>query len=196
MASLAIPAVLAGVSGLAGLFGSKAQTTTSDGTNNSTSNTQYNFDPNQMRALNSLQQGYQNQLQGADLSGYQTSGLKQINQTGNAAQTAIQNMLAQRGLSYSPAAATALTQQRIGQSGQQSDFLNSIPLLQYQMKTQALQNAGQFFNSQKIGSTQTTNQTSHVTQKGSGNPVGGLFAGIGSGIASTLGKQFANQGSD
>lgn len=193
MASLAIPAVLAGVSGLAGLFGSRPTTTTQSGTNNSTQNTQYNYSPEQIRALNQLQQGYQDQINGADLSGYQTSGLKQINQSGDAAQTAIQNMLAQRGLSYSPAAATAQTQARIGQAGQQSDFLNSIPLLQYQMKTQALQNAGGFFNAQKVGSTVNTNQTSNVKQTGSGNMAGGLFAGIGSGIAGTLGKQFANQ---
>ena len=193
MASLAIPLITAGISGLAGLFGSRPQTTTASGTQNTNTSTNYNYTPQQQQLMQQLMEQYQNQINGTDLSGYQSQGIQSINQTGDAQTQAINNMLAQRGLLNSPSAATSLTQERIGQAGQQSQFLNSIPLLKYQLQSQALTNAGNFLNAQKVNTTGTSSTASQETQKGSGNMLGGLFAGIGSGIAGTLGKKFANQ---
>lgn len=193
MASLAIPLLSAGISGLAGLFGGKSSTTTTTGTQDNNSSTNYQYTPDQQRMMQQLMQQFQQQSQGFDNSGYQSQGIQDINKSSDQSQTAIQNMLAQRGLSFSPAAATSLTQNRIGQAGQQSQFLNSIPLLNYQLKSQALTNAGNFLNGQRVNSNSTSHTTSQQTQKGSGNMAGGLFAGIGTGIADTLGKRFANQ---
>ncbi len=194
MASLAIPLVTAGLSGLAGLFGSRPTSTTASGTQDNNTSTNYNYTRDQQLMMQNIMNQYQNQINGTDLSGYQSQGLQNINQTGNAQTQAINNMLAQRGLLNSPAAATSLTQQRIGQAGQQSQFLNSIPLLKYQLQSQALTGAGNFLNGQRVNTTGTSHTSSQETQKGSGNMLGGLFAGVGSGIAGTLGKQFANQG--
>lgn len=194
MAALAVPIISAGLQGLAGLFGSRPTTTTATGTQDTNSQTNYQYNPQQQALMTQLMQQYQNQINGTDLSGYQSAGIQNINQTSDAQSQAIQNMLSQRGLSFSPAAATSLTAQKVGQAGQQSQFLNSIPLLKYQMQSQALQGAGSFLNGQRVNSDTVGHTSSSETQKGSGNMLGGLFAGVGSGIAGTLGKKFANQG--
>jgi hypothetical protein len=195
MASLAIPLISAGISGLAGLFGGRSQKTTASGTQDTTQTSTPNYTPEQQQFIDQILKQYQGQISGTDLSGYQAQGLAGINQTGNASDQAIRNILAQRGLSFSPAAATSLTQSRLNQGQQQSTFLNNLPLLQYQLKSQALAGGSQFLSGLKIGQTQTGHTSSQETQTGPGNIAGGLFAGIGSGIASTLGRQFANQGS-
>jgi len=191
MAAFLTPFLSAGIQGLAGMFGARPERTTTSSTQNT--NTNVNYTPEQQQMLEMLRRQYMSQIQGADLSGYQTQGLNEINRAGDASQTAIRNILAQRGLAFSPAAATSQVQQRVGQAGQQSQFLNSIPLLQFQMRQQALQGASGFANSERVGTSSTT--TSNGTQTGPGNMLGGLFAGIGSGIASTLGRRFANSGS-
>lgn len=190
MAAFLTPLLQAGLGGLAGLFGSRPEKTTMSSTQDS--NTNVNYTPEQQQMLNMIRQQYMNQINGVDLSGYQSQGLQDINKAGDASQVAIRNILAQRGLSFSPAAATSQVQQRVGQMGQQSQFLNGIPLLQYQLRNQALQQAGGFANSERVGT--STHSTSTGTQTGPGNMLGGAFAGIGSGIASTLGRRFANGG--
>lgn len=191
MAAFALPLLSAGISGLAGLFGSKPQTTTTTGTQN-TNNT-VNLTGQQQALQDNLVNQYTNSLANpANMDGYKAQGLENINNTANANQTAIKNMLAQRGLGFSPAAASSLTANRLNQGAQQSSLLNNIPLMQYQMHQQDLQNASQFSNGMRVGS--STNTTSKQTQTGSGNMTGGLFAGVGSGIAGTLGKRFAAGG--
>ena len=222
----------AGISGLAGLFGGgkqqKVQTsgtisntgqqnqsgtfgTSGQTTGFSTSNP--NLSPLQQALINQFTSSASNlNRQAGDLSGYKAQGLSDINSTSNAASEALRNNLASRGLSFSPSAANAETQQRIGLAGQQSQFLNSIPLLQRQLQQQSLQqlmNAFQLIpygtTSQTGGTTAqsgTTNETgtssSTQNQQGtnlvSGNPMGGLFSGLGSGLFASLPYLMGNMG--
>ena len=216
------------IGGLAGLFGGGKQqktqtsgTITNSGTQNQTgtfgtSGQQTGFSsPN----LSPLQQALIQQFTGtasnlnrqaADLSGYKAQGLSDINDTSNAASQALRNNLATRGLSFSPTAANAETQQRIGLAGQQSQFLNSLPLLQRQLQQQSLQQLMNAFQVIPTGTTTggttsqsgTTNETgtsnSTQTQQGtnlvSGNQMGGLFSGLGGGLFSSLPFLFGNMG--
>jgi hypothetical protein len=188
MAAFAVPLAMAGIQGLAGLFGGRKQVTTATGTQDSA--TTNNYSPEQQRFMQQIMQQYQQQMNGTDLSGYQQQGLQDINRTSDASEMAIKNILAQRGLSFSPAASSALVQNKVGQAGQQSQFLNSIPLLQYKLKADAVAGAGAYSNGQRVNT--STHTTSSQRQEGSGNMLGGMFAGIGTGIADTLGRKFAN----
>jgi hypothetical protein len=125
--------------------------------------------------------------QGTDLSGYTSSGLQNINQSANLQNKALQNIIASRGLSFSPAAATAQTMGEQNRLNQSSQFLNQIPLLQRQLQQQGLQGLMQAFGTLPTGVSTTgggTQQTSG-NQVGNlyGNPMGGLFGGLGAGLA-------------
>lgn len=201
-----IGALIGGIGGgLAGLFGGgKQQQTQTNGTitNNtsSTSNGSYSNNP----VFTGLQNALINQFtsgaaslynQSTNMAPYTASGLQQINNTANASATAENANLAARGLSFSPAAATAQTQGRQAQAGQQSQFLNSIPLLQRQLQQQSLGQLMQAFQVIPTGSTGTTSQTGTQTgtqtQQGtnlvSGNPLAGATSGLVSGGLSGYG---------
>jgi hypothetical protein len=191
-------------SGLAGLFGGeKQQKTQTSGTitNNSTtqgtgsytsgSSTNPNFTSLQQALINQFTQGASSLYnQSQNLQPYEASGLEQINQSSNAASQAMSANLASKGLSFSPAAATAQNQNILSRTGQQSQFANSIPLLQRQLQQQALGQLTQAFSVIPTGQTQagsgTTqqNQTqnSTQTQQGtnlvSGNPIAGGISGL------------------
>ncbi len=94
--------------------------------------------------------------QAADMSGYTAGGLQGINQGANANTNVINNMLASRGLSFSPAAATAQTQNLANTQNQQSQFLQQVPLLQRQLQSQANTGLEQAFSTLPVDTTQTT----------------------------------------
>jgi len=195
MAAAAIPLITTGISALSGLFGGKKQqksTTTSDGTINS-SNTFYNnpvLSNEQSSLIHQFTQGLMDQYnQNTDLSGYTGAGLRQINSNADASSKMANNILAARGLSHSPYAGfvnVANNNQRLSQS---ADFLNSIPLLQRQLKQQALQQmiqgAATIPYGQSGGGTQnaTTHQTSETVGSSPGGGLPGLFSGLGAGLA-------------
>jgi hypothetical protein len=210
MASL-IPAA---ISGLAGLFGGgKQQKTQTSGTitNNQsgnfsqqgntsgTSSNTANLNPLQMNLANQFTRGAQNLANSAaDMTGYTQQGLQGINAGAAAGTNVLNNILASRGLSFSPAAASAQTQNQLNRINQQSQFLSKIPLLQRQLQTQANQGLEQAFSTMPINTTQTssgtTSQSGQTSQQGtqtqqgtnlvSGNPMGGLFSGLGAGLLS------------
>lgn len=216
------------IGGLAGLFGGgKQQKTTTSGTisnTGSTSNTSSgefntanqntttpNLTPLQQSLIKQFTGTAQNlNTQAADLSGYKAQGLQDINDTSNAANQILARNLASRGLSFSPAATTAQTQQQLAEAGQRSQFLNSIPLLQRQLQQQSLQQLMQAFqviptgqttsgyqqgstDQQQYGTSQNT-QTQQGTNLVSGNPLGGLFSGLGGGLFSALPLLFGGLG--
>jgi hypothetical protein len=217
MASFVLPLI----SGLAGLFGGgKQQQTTSNGsqqtsgatnTNSGTTNTQntgFNYNPQQQSLINNFTNSANNQLKnGTDLTSYTQGGLQQIGQGGNAAGSAIANNLASRGLSFSPAAATANTQNQLNTINQQQGFLQQVPLLQNQLQSQAQANAeaalkAQGVNTTTTGGSQTSGGTTtsgntnyNGTQTQTGNPMGGLFGGLGAGLAAPNGSGGMNIGS-
>lgn len=199
MPSLAIPLV----SGLAGLFGGgtqqkQATSTTSSGTQNTAGTTSATTTPTlsaeQQQLANTYGEGLINQYnQGTNLQPYEASGLQNIQSSNAAAAKATNNQIAARGLSFSPAAATAQTAENINAGNQTSSFLNSLPLLQKQLTQQNLQQLIGGFSAlpTAVSSSGTSNQTqtSNATTTGngaiSGNPTAGLFSGVGAGLAAT-----------
>lgn len=195
-------------SGLSGLFGGgQQQKTQTNGT--ITNNQSGNFSQNQQNTstpnLTPLQQSLIKQFttgasnlynQSTNLQPYAASGLEQINQGSNAAQQSMSANLASRGLSFSPAQATAQNQATLSRTGQQASFMNQIPLLQRQLQEQSLGQLQGAFSAIPTGVTQTgastgnTTQSSTQTQQGtnliSGNPMAGLFSGLGAGTMASL----------
>lgn len=159
--------VVGGIGGigdiLGGLFGSTTKTSTN-----------YNQTPTYDPAAESLRQQLiasqqANLGKDIDLSGYQSQGLQTINQGYDAANQALQQTLASRGLTYSPIAGSstaALGTQRIGAG---INFQNQIPLLAQQLYQQKLQSALQTFASMPYS---VTGQ-----QKGTQSG-GGLLSGL------------------
>ena len=199
MPSLAVPLI----SGLAGLFGGgtqqkQATSETSSGTQNTSGSTSASTTPElsaeQNMLANQFGEGLINQYnQGTNLQPYEASGLQNIQSSNAAAAKATNNQIAARGLSFSPAAATAETAQNINAGNQTSSFLNSLPLLQKQLTSQNLQQLIGGFSAlpTAVSSNGTSNQTqtSNSTTTGngaiSGNPTAGLFSGVGAGLAAT-----------
>jgi len=148
----------------------------------------------------------------ADMSGYTNRGLQDINDASSAQHTALQNVLASRGLSYSPAAGNAEVMGQQNRLNQQSSFLQGIPLLQRELQSKAQaglvsafnalptdtattqegtyqnesQGAGSYDNSNysNTDSETDTKQTGHTDQTGtvSGNPLAGALGGVGAGL--------------
>lgn len=196
MAALAIPLITAGISGLAGLFGKKqsnTSNTTYNSTNNSTnqSSTAPSLTGQQQGLIDQLLSQYTSRLnQGADMSGYAAGGLQNINKTSNIAKKMSDNMIASRGLSNSPYAGFQDVAGSQARAGEQSQFLNQIPLLQRSMQGEDLSNLMNLFkaiptayNSQG-SSNSNTSGTQNTTSTGSGGGgIGGLLGGLGAGLA-------------
>lgn len=210
-----IPLIISGLSALAGALGSRKGAQTSTQNQSSTSSSSYNDEASQdvnlatMPEMDATQQFYRDYIlkslmdrykSSTDLTGYTTAGLQNIN-TGAAAQrNALSQILASRGLSYSPAATSAMGRIESGRIGEQVGFLNQIPLLQRQFGNEDINNLANFFRTLPTGQRQTgtTTQrrfgTSGGTSTGTGvnqpagNVLGGLFSGLGTGLAYTWGR--------
>ncbi len=76
-----------------------------------------------------------------DLSGYQATGLSNINDVFKGLQQSSANNLTARGLADSPVAATVGANLDQARGGQMVNFLNSIPLLQNQLQGEAMSSA-------------------------------------------------------
>lgn len=152
---------------LGGLFGS---------TTNTSSNTSYNqtptYDPTTERLRQQLIAAQQANLgKDVDLSGYQSQGLSTINQGYDAANKALQQTLASRGLTYSPMAGSSTAALNTARIGQGIQFQNQIPLLAQQLYQQKLASALQTFAANPYSVSGQQNQKS--TQSG-----GGLLSGV------------------
>ncbi len=179
MATAVLPFLTTGISALAGLFGSKPKPVVTNSSSTSTSTP--NIGQNQQGLIDDFTQGIHKQLNGADLTGYTGQGLQQINQTAGVADKMSDNILAARGLSNSPYAATLKNQNNNNRLNQSSQFLNQIPLLQQQMRQQAIQQAIQ--GSQAIPFGTTTEGSSTSTQTGGGgSPLAGALSGAGAAL--------------
>lgn len=190
------------VSGLAGLFAGNATKNTSGTTSGTvsqsgtTSNTiTPNLSPLQQQLANLFTSQTANMANNdTNLEGYKSAGLQTINQSGNAASTALKNSLASRGLSFSPAAANAETQNTLNTINQGQQFLNQIPLLQRQLQQQNIQGEESAFGALPTGvtssgsnsGTQTTNASQNTNVSTPGGGIAGLFGGIGAGLAALL----------
>jgi hypothetical protein len=195
MASIALPLLGLLSGGLSGLFGGKSQKATQSTDSTTTGSNAYNS--NTSPVLSDFQEGLAKLFttglidrykQGpADLSGYAAGGLQDINRGADLKKQIVSNTLAQRGLSYSPAAATALAQPESERVGQGVDFMSQIPLLQRSLQQQDLQGLIQGFGALPTGqvssgntdTSSTTNGT--TTSTGPSNMLGGLISGAASG---------------
>lgn len=204
MASFILPAVTA----LSGLFGSskpKVTTTntnsssdqTTQGSNDSDTITQHQLSPIQQQLSQMFSQGLMKQYQqGTDLSGYRDQSLQDINNQGDIASKASNNILASRGLSFSPAAATTQVQNNNNRLNQSTSLLQSLPLLQRQMQQQNLQGLISGFSALPTDTYAATHGSAYANTKGTNqststqstpqNPLAGLFGGLGGGLAAIL----------
>lgn len=209
-----IPALIAGVAGLAGGLLNKPQTTTGSQNSNmtgsqtvnqsmtgsSSQNPQYDQLGSSLRAF--LGQQYLSRAsQTPDfMNQYQNSGIQAINSGANSSRQALQQILAARGLSNSPAAATSEAGQEANRIGQITQFNTQLPLVQDQLQQQRLQQLGGFFQGLPVGSTSTTegqqegqtntqqNTQGNFSQTGPNNSLGGAVGGLGGMLAYLYGK--------
>lgn len=181
MAAFAIPLITAGLSAVSGLFGAKPKKTITDSTQDSSTNP--NFSPLQNSLMQMFTSGAMSRYQkGTDLGGYTAGGLRTINNHAGVQDLATRNILASRGLSYSPAAATSQIQNENSRLGQSSDFLNSIPLLQRQLQGQDLDSLIKAFASIPTGTTSHGTAHSESTTPTPGGGIGGFIGGLGQGL--------------
>ena len=183
-----------GSTGTTNTTGSQTTSGTTSGT--SSGSTSPVLSAEQQMISNAYGNALMNQYnQGVNLAPYQAAGDQSINQQGNANAANIANSLASRGLSYSPAAGTAITQNRLNTVNQENQFNESIPLLQQQINQGNIQQMISGFSALPTGSTTTgttsgttsSNTQSQQTQTKSTNPLAGLLSGVGSGLGLLLG---------
>jgi hypothetical protein len=129
-----------------------------------------------------------------DLSAYTANGLQDINKASDIRSKTAANILASRGLSFSPSGAQDLINPESDRLAQSTQFLSQIPLLKRQFQQQNIQGLMDAFKIQPFGQQQDgqTQQTSNTqgtsTQTGTqqGNPVAGTLSGAGQGLFASL----------
>jgi hypothetical protein len=201
-----IGAALGGVGGLiSGFAGTKTtsstnQTTSSNATTSGSSSTTPNMSTLQQMLSNLFGAGAMNNYnENVNLQPYINSGLQNINSGTSAASQQIAAQLASRGLSSSPYAATAEMQPQLQAQQEQSQLLNSIPLLQQQLNLQNLSGVESAFTPLPTGTTSagtgtSTSSGTNNSQTTQGTPgswlqgLAGLFTGgaMGSSLKLTL----------
>ena len=218
MAAFAIPLIMGGLGALGGIFGNRPKQTTqtqdmtTSGKESQTGSATGTSEMNPV--LSALQQTSQDTFlrslldrirSQTDLRGYQAGGIQDINQGYNVKTQALQNMLAARGLSFSPAASTAQMGLESGRLGDITKFNEQMPLIQRQMGIEDINNLIQGFLATPKGSRTTSAQDyttnrdytsqSHGTMVGTqpGDMMGGLFQGLGGAISPLLGRVWANK---
>jgi hypothetical protein len=193
----AVPGILMGISGLAGLFGGRPKTTTMESTKTGSMD-QTNmpvFSQEQLEVLKRLMPALFSRINGPDLGGYETQGMANINKGYNVRNKALQNVMAARGLMNSPLAGSVMAGSEAGRIGDIVNFRNTIPEKRWGMQGEALGQLGSLFNALPTGSHMTGTSNEHITgtQKGSGDMMGGLMSGLGAGLASGYGYQWQQQ---
>lgn len=208
MPAFLLPLALTGISALSGLLGGRKKTATQqqDTVSNSTSTQNVDlydnpiFSDEQSTGYASAINALLNQLNGGtDLTGYKATGLRELGRQKEMQQKLLQNNLAARGLNNSPAAAAILARNEDAAAGREFDFVNSIPLLQRQLTGETALNLVRAASSMPTGSHRTGTTTQTTTGRSSttgtatqpGDMLGGLFSGLGQGIAATWGKNWA-----
>lgn len=209
MPAFLAPAIISGISALGGLLANRRQrqkqqqrtTGTTRGTQviDETTFQRPDLDPETQSYLDLLRQRYTDLInRDIDLSGFESTGIQNINRAGDIRQKALSNILAARGLSYSPVAAGALTGAEGARISDVVNFQNQIPLLREQTMQDRLNQAAGFFSRIPIGQSTTTTGTrtgeefTDTTGTGTldipGNRLGGLFGGLGSVLAYLYGQ--------
>ena len=205
---LAVGLGITGISALAGLLGNRKKTTTQTQDSTTTQSGTQSMDSYETPmlsgdAMTGYSQGINallNRLRSStDLAGFKASGVRDIGRQQQIQQRMLERNLAARGLNNSPAAAAIEARSADASSGRMLDFLGSLPLLQRQLESEDAGNLIRAASSIPVGrhsqSTATSSGTSRTqgtaTNTDPGNMLGGLFSGLGQGIASTFGYNAA-----
>jgi hypothetical protein len=118
-----------------------------------------------------------------DLTGYRGSGISNINRSFDLRNEALKNILASRGLSFSPVAANALANAETQRLQAIADFVNQLPLLSRQLQTGDLTLLAQFLPTIPTGVRRFGTTTANQLGFESGSPIGGLASGAGQALA-------------
>jgi hypothetical protein len=134
--------------------------------------------------------GKYNAQSAPSLTGFGAQQTNNINVAADAQKKAIDNIMAARGLSTSPAAGTAQTGLEQNRLNQITSMQQGLPLLQNQMNLQNLAGASAFFSAIPKGSitTGSTAQQGQTTQNTTGQQ-SGQQTGSQTGSSSTTGSQ-------
>lgn len=187
-----LPLAISGISALSGYLANRKKTAEQEQKQNSQTIQESEmmsmpeYDPQQKMMRDTLMQQYLDQLSSNEdyFGGYRNQGLQTINQGSDAANRAIENVLASRGLSGTSAGITSSIQNQLNRVNQQSSFLNEIPLLQDKRYQDLLGGASGFFSRLPVGTRQSGRQVSNTTGTSSGtvtdpgNPWGGAIGGL------------------
>lgn len=187
-----VSGVLGGAGLLSGLLGPKpqkqatVQDTHSDVTtqNQGTGSSLPLYDPTQLAARDDIFRRLLGRLNtDPSMSGYSAEGLQNINNTSDARQQVLQGILSSRGIN-GPQAAYATGNQESNRLGQQTQFLNQIPLLRDELQRRNLTDYTNFFRSLPVGNSFNTNQVNatqtnqHTEGNGSIVTPGGIGQGV------------------
>lgn len=208
---LAIPALMAGASALAGLFGNRKQTAQTSSTQNQTTNSNWNnnsisrpeYDDTQLGIRDWLAQNYVNRASETPnfMAQYAGTGINNINEGANAQRRIIENLLRSRGLGRTSGASAALGNLETNRINQNVNFMNNLPMVQENFERTRLGDLGQFFASLPVANrvtssgsqTGTTTGQSSGTQTMPGNMLGGAFDNAASSLAYFAGKGWFNK---
>jgi len=197
-----LPLAISGVSALSGLLANRKKEAEQKSTTNQTTTTDIDqlsmpeYDEQTKMMRDTLMQQYLGRLnQNEDFfSGYRTEGLNTLNQGSDAANRAIENVLASRGLSGTSAGITSSIQNQLNRVNQQNSFLNEIPLLQDKRFSDLLSGASGFFSQIPKGTRMTGRNTSNSTATSTGtttqpsNMLGGAFGGLANSLFGLYGE--------
>lgn len=197
-----VPLAISGISALSGLLANRKKQSEQQQVQNSRSVSEINnlnmpeYDDSQKMMRDVLMREYIGQLGSNEdfFGGYTNQGLNIINEGSDAANRAIENVLASRGLSGTSAGITSSIQNQLNRVNQQSGFLNEIPLLQDKRRQGMLGDLSNFFSKMPVGSRQTGRtvtegqSTGTQTVKDPGNPWGGAIGGLANSLFGLYGE--------
>ena len=133
------------------------------------------YSPLHQRGINAALNAYLNRLNNpADLRGYELSGLRNINDNSAIRQKTVGNLMASRGLSYSPAGFNPMIGEETRRIGEMTNFENQLPLLRRQFQTEDLSGLGTLVAGLRSGlaTTGTRNASGLSTTTGGSNAEG------------------------
>jgi len=185
MAAVAVPLIVSGISALGSYLSGKNKQTQNSTVNDTTSSSP-TYDPQQLDARNKMLDFYTNRLQDNQgwMTGYAGQGMRDINRVSDLRTQAIDNILATRGLSSSPAGAGLAAQGEDTRMKQQVDFMSQLPLLGRQLQTTDADAFAKFIASLPTGNTQTRQGT--TTGSAYGSTAGAVGSGVNNGTAAFL----------
>lgn len=159
-----IPAIISAAGAIGGSLSNRGQTAKS--TQDTTTSNQVNLDPETSNFKNQILNSYLEMLMGGpDFTGYEASGVANINKNADLAKQRTTELLSSRGI-RGPALDFAVADLEKNRFADITGFQNQIPLLRNQLKQDILGAAGGFFGSIPFGTTQTMSTKSTGTQPG------------------------------